>query len=112
MKTLTIELPEELFARLNDLPREERSLFVAAALSGDLSPNLSEAIADALYAAELEANFDPITDAEECRLGIEEGLADIEAGRDISIEELMERYGITLADLAGIPEGTVSGQMK
>ncbi|MBC7805036.1 MAG: hypothetical protein H7145_02680, partial [Akkermansiaceae bacterium] len=79
---------------------------------GDLSPNLSDAIAETLYAAELEANFDPIEDAEECRLAIEEGLADIEAGRTIPIEELMARYGITREDLRNTPDGIINGLTK
>lgn len=92
MKTLTIELPDELFAKLNQLPREQRTPYVADAFDGDLSQNLSDAIAEALYAADLEANFDPVKDAEECRLAIEEGLADIAAGGGVSLEEELSRW--------------------
>ena len=90
MSTLMIELPDGLVARSKELPPESRTGFVSDALREELH----DAIAEALYAAELEANFDPVTDAEECRLGIEEGLADFAAGRDISFEESQARWAI------------------
>ena len=98
MSSITIELPETLMTQLSALPRDKRMPFVADALRGDLSENLSDAIAEALYAAELEANFDPVKDTEECRLAVEEGLSDAEVGRDVSpADELVRWEGIKQA---------------
>ena len=86
MSTLMIELPDGLVARSQAVPPERRTVFVAEALREELH----DAIADALYAAELEANFDPVKDAEECRLAIAEDV--VPTRFDMTLDESRARW--------------------
>ena len=66
--TLTIDLPDELASRIKAiLPEEERRQFAVSA------------IAEAILLRE--------QDSAECIAAVEEGIADMKAGRTISLEE-------------------------
>jgi predicted transcriptional regulator len=86
MMTLTINLPDELASQMNRfLTEEERDDFAVSA------------IAEALLSCE--------QDAVECSAAVEEGLADMEAGRTISLEEEKARWQsekATLLSSAGV----------
>lgn len=70
--TLTIDLPDELARRLNELPEEERGRFAVSAIT------------EALRAEE--------QDAAECQAAVEEALDDVETGRTISLEDEQARW--------------------
>jgi predicted transcriptional regulator len=71
--TLTISLPDDLASRLEALlPEAERTSFAVSA------------IAEALRAREQESA--------ECSVAVEGGLAELEAGRTVSLEDEVERW--------------------
>jgi predicted transcriptional regulator len=79
--TLTIDLPEEFAARIATLSEAERNRYAVAALSGELSGVLSDAITEALCRAALPVSEDDLVAA------VREGIADAEAGRSVSLDE-------------------------
>ncbi len=82
--TLTIDLPDELASRLNNLlPEDERVRFAVAA------------IADALVAQE--------RDSAECVTAVEEALAEMEIGRTISLDDEKARWEVQKAMLLAKP---------
>src|ERR1043166_3325818 len=94
--TLTIDLPEELASQMNALlPEEERDRFAISAIAEALTARQQER--DALLAASLNEDLDPEKeperDASECIAIVEEGLKDVDAGRDlVSIDEVRRQW--------------------
>ena len=90
--TLTLNLPEELATRLAaTLPEAERDRFALTAIADALAARQREA--EARLEQVLLADYDPEQDAAECRAIVEEGLDDVEAGRDIvSFDEAQRRW--------------------
>jgi predicted transcriptional regulator len=90
--TITIDLPEELASQLTALlPEKERDRFAIAAIAEALSARLQAC--DARLAASLVAEIDPEKEPEreaaECIVVVEEGLEDVDAGRNlVSLEEV------------------------
>src|SRR5882724_4362895 len=95
MMTLTLDLPEELASRLAMLlPEEERDRFAVAAIAEALAARQrSDAQLAASLLADLDPDKDPESEAAECISIVEEGLEDVDAGRNlISFEEACRRW--------------------
>jgi predicted transcriptional regulator len=94
--TITMDLPDELAARLAELlPEEERDRFAIAAIAEALAARLQDH--DARLAASLIAEIDPQEEPEreaaECIAIVEEGLEDVDAGRNlISFEDARRQW--------------------
>lgn len=73
------------------LPEAERDRFALTTIANAMAARQKEA--EARLAAALLADFDPERDAAECRSVVEEGLDDVDAGRDlVSFEEAKRRW--------------------
>jgi len=114
MKTLMIELPDELYTKIHALPKDERAPYVADAFQQDLQPRLSDAIGEMLFAEWIHAQeITPEEDAVEVVQIVNEAIDAIEGGeRGYSFEELLERYGVTMEDVMNAKDGIINGQAK
>lgn len=94
--TFTIELPAELASRLMAiLPEEERSRFAASAIAEALMARQREGDARlaAALLAELDPKKEPEREAAECRSIVEEGLEEVDAGRNlVSFEDVRRQW--------------------
>lgn len=94
--TLTIDLPEELASRLTALlPEEERDRFALSAIAEALETRQQEwegRLAASLL-AEIDPEQEPERESAKCLAAVEEGFADIEAGRHLVSLEAMRRSG-------------------
>ena len=90
--TLTLKLPEELAARLAaTLPEAERDRFALAAIEDALAARQRES--EARLEQTLLADFDSERDAAACRAIVEQGLDDVDAGRDlVAFDEAQRRW--------------------
>ena len=94
--TLTLDLPEELAARLASLlPEADRDRFAVAAIADALAARQREdesRLAEALL-AHLDPDAEPQREAAECRAAVEAGLLDVQAGRNtMTLEEARRRW--------------------
>lgn len=101
--TFTIDLPDELASQLTALlPEEERGRFAISAIAEALAAHLQER--DARLAESLVMEIDPEQEHEreatECISIVEEGLEDVDAGRNlISFEEVRRQWASEKAAL-------------
>jgi predicted transcriptional regulator len=84
--TLTIDLPEDVAAKMEQIPEAQRERYAIALLRRSL-------IQDAPTQQELAAaGYASRADFEDACAGIAEGIADAEAGRTLSWEEAQEEW--------------------
>ena len=94
--TLIIDLPDELASQLTAfLPAEDRDRFAVDAIAE--APAVRKQDADARLAASLLADLDPTNEPEreaaECIAIVEEGLEDVDTGRNlVSFEEVRRQW--------------------
>lgn len=97
---MTITIPEELSAKLAALTGEERKRRIKEELAdGEYAATIHESILEALAEAELANRFTEEEDRTDMIAAINEGLADIESGRTVSLEEELARWEIMKAEL-------------
>jgi predicted transcriptional regulator len=97
--TLTLNLPDELAKELAAiLPEAERDRFAVSAIAEALAERQTQeeaGLADALL-AELDPEAEADRERAECRSVVEEGLADVDAGRDlVTFEEARRQWSVT-----------------
>lgn len=104
-----IELPDELAHELAaSLPQSERKLFALNAIASALENRNQDAdarLSEALL-ADMDPTAEPDREASDCAGIIEEGLAEVDAGRNLhSFEEIRRRW----AEEKALREQSVAG---
>lgn len=98
--TVTISIPDELFAKLSALPSKERKHHVAELTEGKNATRIHENILEALAEAELANRFaTPEEDRADLIASLREADADIAAGRTVSLAEESARRKARQAEL-------------
>ena len=104
--TIRIDLPDEVASRLTALlPEDERDRFAVSAISDALLAREMEAEArlEEELTAELDPGLEPERDSSECQAIVEEGLEDMDAGRNLlDFEEVREKWEMEKAARRGI----------
>ena len=119
MKTLTIELPDELFAKLAALPVAERKAQAKHELvNGEYAQVVQDNFLAAVYEeifADWVASQQPSTQEEagDVVAVVNESYTGLGAGKPtFSLEEMLARYGVSDEELQSAPDGIINGHVK